>query len=126
MRNSIPGYGQHRGRDRKRLERFTLRDLDEALDDYELQARGPRAVTGPAPRRLRPLVPPAPTEGLEGGRGDHAPTEETSSVTLRGRSNRQHRQVQGGASRLEHSRPMPRSVLPALCPREEALPVSMI
>ena len=35
MRNSIPGYGQHRGRDRERLERFTLRDLKEAMRDLE-------------------------------------------------------------------------------------------
>jgi hypothetical protein len=34
-RHAIPGYGQRRGRDRKRLERFTLRDLREALSDDE-------------------------------------------------------------------------------------------
>jgi hypothetical protein len=90
------------------------------------QARGRRVATAPAPRRLRPLVPPAPAEELEGGRGDHAPTEETSSVTLRGRSNRQHRRVQGGASRLEHGRPMPQLILPARRLWEEALPVSEV
>ena len=113
---------EHRDHNLRRREPFWRENTSSMIQ----KSRGRRAATAPAPRRLRPLVPPAPEKGLEGGRGDHAPTEETSSVTLRGCSNRPHRQVQGGASRLEHSRPMPQLILPARWLWEEALPVSQI
>lgn len=120
---------EHRDHSLRQREPFWRENTASMLQ----QARGPRVATGPASRRLRPLVPPAPRGVLGRARVSCADRGDLQRdlagmpepVVATERRDDVRRAVKG-ASRLEHGRPMPQMILPESCLWEAVLPVSKI